>query len=235
MKYKKTLAELEKEAVKWWPKHLEAEVANSSVIPKLLETQDQFISVLKLAGARPEQIFDLIAAGAMPANLFLKHLVVLSDFGGELIKRLGAEFIKTFPVDAKTKHHYMSFTFKGENRRYKFKTLPVKGLSNPKLGIDGAAIVFPRNLDDLQMDVIMLLLYGGSSTSGHLASLERCELGLLLVASRTIIRFLMKQVGVGFVPVLHSLHRRFAFQGRLRELMVVQGGVPEQRFPHVLA
>ena len=180
MKYKKTLAELEKEAVKWWPKHLEAEVANSSVIPKLLETQDQFISVLKLAGARPEQIFDLIAAGAMPANLFLKHLVVLSDFGGELIKRLGAEFIKTFPVDAKTKHHYMSFTFNGENRRYKFKALPVKGLSNPKLGIDGAAIVFPRNLDDLQTDVIMLLLYGGSSTSGHLASLERCELGLLL-------------------------------------------------------
>lgn len=31
MRYKKTLAELEKEAVKWWPKHLEAEVAGRSV------------------------------------------------------------------------------------------------------------------------------------------------------------------------------------------------------------
>lgn len=180
MKYKKTLAELEKNAVKWWPKDLEAKVASSSVIPKLLQTQDQFISVLKLAGRKPDQIFDLIQAGAMPSNLFLKHLVVLSDFGGELIKRLGAEFIKTFPINVKTKRHCMNFTFNGEKETYEFKALPVTGLSNLKLGIDGAAIVKPRDLDNLQMDVIMLLLYGGSSTSGHLASLERCDLGLLL-------------------------------------------------------
>ena len=44
----------------------------------------------------------------------------------------------------------------------------------------------------------------------------------------------MKQVRVSFVPVLHSLDGRFAFRGRLRELMVVQGGVPEQGFPHIL-
>lgn len=180
MKYKKTLAELEKQAVKWWPKHLEAEVAGSSVIPKLLETQDHFISVLKLAGKKPEQIFDLIQAGEMPSNLFLKHLVVLSDFGGELIKRLGAEFTKTFPIDTKTKARSLSFTFNGKAKSYEFKALPVKGLSNLKLGIDGAAIVTPRDLDDLQKDVIMLLLYGGSSTVSHLASLERCDLGLLL-------------------------------------------------------
>ena len=180
MKYKKTLPELEKEAVKWWPKSLEAKVAGSSVIPKLLETQDQFISVLKLAGKRPEQIFDLIEAGAMPSNLFLKHLVVLSDFGGELIKRLGDEFTRTFPTNAKTKRHSLNFTFGAENHLYEFQALPVKGLSNSKLGIDGAAIIVPRDLDALQKDVIMLLLYGGSSTVSHLASLERCDLGLLL-------------------------------------------------------
>ena len=38
MKYKKTLTDLEKVAIKWWPKELEAEVAKSSVIPKLLQT-----------------------------------------------------------------------------------------------------------------------------------------------------------------------------------------------------
>lgn len=98
MKYKKTLADLEKVAIKWWPKALEAEVAKASVIPKLLETQDQFISVLKLAGSRPEQVFGLIEAGNLSANLFLKHLVVLADYGGEPIQRLGKEFADIFPV-----------------------------------------------------------------------------------------------------------------------------------------
>jgi hypothetical protein len=42
MKYKKTLSELEKVAIKWWPKDLEAEVAAASVIPLLLKTQEEF-------------------------------------------------------------------------------------------------------------------------------------------------------------------------------------------------
>ena len=62
MKYKKTLEDLEKVAVKWWPKQLESEAAELSVIPKLLETQDKFISILKLAGGEPEQIFEVINA-----------------------------------------------------------------------------------------------------------------------------------------------------------------------------
>ena len=141
MKYKKTLQDLEQVAIKWWPKDLEAEVAKSSVVPKLLQTQEQFISVLKLSGKSPEQIFDVIDAGDLPANLFLKHLVVLSDYGGELIKRLGKEFTKVFPIDAKTKDRSIQFLFAGKLTYYTFKALPVTGLSNARLKIDGAAIV----------------------------------------------------------------------------------------------
>ena len=92
MNYNRTFAELEKKAVKWWPKELEATVAAESVIPKLIATQDQFISILKLSGNTPHQVFDVLKASGMSANLFLKHLVILADYGGELIKRLGREF-----------------------------------------------------------------------------------------------------------------------------------------------
>ena len=180
MKYKKTLAELEKVAVKWWPKALAAEVAKLSVIPKLLETQEQFISILKLAGDSPEQIFKVIQAGSLPPNLFLKHLVVVTDYGGELIKRLGSEFTKIFVPERKGKKPQLTFSFKGQVRHYTFQALPCKGLSNSKLGIDGEAVVSPRELNGLMQDVIMLLLHGGSSTVSNIASLERCDLGGLL-------------------------------------------------------
>ena len=180
MKYKKTLADLEKVAIKWWPKELEAEVARSSVIPKLLETQEQFIAVLKLASERPQQIFTLIGAGNLAPNLFLKHLVVLADYGGELIKRLGKEFNSVFPADQKTGKHLMHFTHGGVAHDYEFKALPVTGLSNAKLRIDGDTIATPSPLDDLAKDMIMILLYGGTSTVSDQAALEKCDLGALI-------------------------------------------------------
>ena len=47
---------------------------------------------------------------------------------------------------------------------------------------------------------------------GHLIPQFQRLMGLT-VASRTIKRFLTKQAGMSFVPVLHSLDGRFAFQG----------------------
>jgi len=178
MKYKKTLEDLEKVAVKWWPKQLEAQAAAISVIPKLLETQDQFISILKLSGDSPEQIFDVIKASNLQSNIFLKHLVVLADYGGEPLKRLGKEFSTIFPaIQGK---RVLNFSFKGKRHQYEFKALPVKGLSNVKLKIDGESILEEKALDDLTKDIIILMMYGGSSTVSDQASLERCEIGGLL-------------------------------------------------------
>lgn len=180
MKYKKTLEDLERVAIKWWPKDLEAEVARLSVVPKLLETQEQFVAVLKLCGSAPEQIFDVILASKIPPNLFLKHLVVLADYGGELIKRLGKEFKTVFPIEGKSKRRQMDYLFAGQAHCYQFKKMPVVGLSNAKLMIDGEGIVHETPLDDLAKDLIMILLYGGASTANHLAALEKCDLGGLL-------------------------------------------------------
>ena len=180
MKYKKTLEDLESVAIKWWPKELEKQVAKASVVPLLLQSQDQFTSILKLSSKNPEQIFQVIEAGNLPANLFLKHLVVLTDYGGEMIKRLGKEFDTVFPCQNKSTDRIMQFQFLGAKHHYCFKALPINGLSNDKLKIDGDTIVKSRPLDDLYKDMIMILLFGGTSQASHLASLEKCDLGGLL-------------------------------------------------------
>lgn len=177
MKYKKTLQDLEKVAIKWWPKELETQVAEASVIPKLLETQEEFIAILKLSSKQPEQIFKAIEVSNLAPNLVLKHLVVLADYGGELIKRLGKEFASVFPLDTKANKHTMTFPYKGKMHTYTFKALPITGLSNTRLKIDGKAIIKSEPLNDLTKDMIMVLLFGGASQANHLAALEKCDLG----------------------------------------------------------
>jgi hypothetical protein len=180
MRYNRTFTELESKAVKWWPNELEATVAEASSLPKLIETQEKFISILILSGERPEQVFEVLAASAMPANLFLKHLVILADYGGELIKRLGREFNTIFLPESRGSRPVMHFMFRGEEQVYTFSTLPVKGLGNPKLEIDGKKLIKPLTLSPLCRDMIMILMYAATSDKAHLAALEKCEIGILL-------------------------------------------------------
>lgn len=178
--YKRTFEELERKAVKWWPRELEETVASASVLPKLLATQEKFINILKLSGNRAEQVFEVLQASDMPANLFLKHLIILADYGGELIKRLGREFNTVFAAEPRTKQHVMRFVFRERRAEYVFAALPVSALGNPKLEIDGAAIVKPVLLTPLYRDVIMILMHAATSDVAHLAALEKCEIGMLL-------------------------------------------------------
>ena len=180
MNYKRTFAELEKKAVKWWPKELEATVAAESAIPKLIATQERFISILKLSGDNPDQVFDVLTASGMSANLFLKHLVILADYGGELIKRLGREFTETFAVDPVINRRVMQYVFRGKSEVYEFQVIPVNGLGNTKLDIDGVSITKVVPLSPLNKDMIMILLHGATSDVANLAGLEKCEIGILL-------------------------------------------------------
>ena len=56
----------------------------------------------------------------------------------------------------------------------------------------------------------------------------------LVVASRTIIRAFMEQIRVRSVPFFHGLHRRFALQRRLGQLVAVQSHVAHQGLLKVL-
>ena len=107
--YKRTIKELEEKAALWWPEVLKDKNALANVLPLLLETQDDFLRLLNLSKKSPYQIFDLISAADFSANLFLKHLVVLSDFGGEPIQRLGRAFEDIFPIDSSNENYYFEF------------------------------------------------------------------------------------------------------------------------------
>ncbi len=178
--YARDIHALKSHAVMWWPEDFKNENATISIIPRLLETQDDFISILKLSKNSPTQVFELVEAAKFPANLFLKHLVVISDYGGELIQRLGKSFTDIFTKKDLTGKPIMDYIWKQRNYQYIFKSMPVKGLSNTKLNIDGKGLQSEQPFDSLKRDMTMILLYASTSDVSELAGLEVCLLGSLL-------------------------------------------------------
>ena len=81
--YKRTPDELRKHASMFWPPELSEKEAELSVIPRLLGTQDQFIAILSLDVEGLEEFFELVNLTRLPANMFVKHLVIIADFGGD--------------------------------------------------------------------------------------------------------------------------------------------------------
>lgn len=85
----RNIDDLEKNAIKFWPAEIAVQEKDISIIPKLIETQDKFISLLNISDANPfiwKQT--LLATKSLSGNLFLKHLMVLADIGGETLMRL---------------------------------------------------------------------------------------------------------------------------------------------------
>lgn len=179
--FNRGIKELESRAVLWWPKFLSSLEENASIIPKLIETQDAFLSILNLCNKKPFQIFDIIVASKFPANTFLKHLVVLSDFGGEQIQRLNREFSSIFKIN-RDGGYSLVFSWMDKEYSYKFQKLPISGvLNNSKLGIDGKGLQAPCNLDGLKEDMIAILLFASSSVDENVAEkLAKCEIGNLM-------------------------------------------------------
>jgi len=178
-KYNRNINELKKQATLWWPEELKKKNALANVLPLLLKTQDDFLSLLNLSKKDPFQLFKLIETAKYPGNLFLKHLAVLSDYGGEPIQRLGRSFADIFPKDKKG-NFYFEFIWQIKKYKYVFEELPKKGLNNKKLDIDGDSLSTERELDGLIRDMIAILLFASTSDISDQAGLESCEIGTLL-------------------------------------------------------
>ncbi|MBI1804646.1 MAG: hypothetical protein HY033_10400 [Ignavibacteriae bacterium] len=98
MAFKRTPKELMVHATLYWPSELVAREQAASIIPKLISTQDKFISVLHVSDSSPMAWkISLNATKDFSANLFLKHLMVLADVGGEPLQRIGTGFKTIFP------------------------------------------------------------------------------------------------------------------------------------------
>ena len=178
-KYNRNIDELKSHAALWWPEELKEKNAKANVIPLLLSTQEEFLSIIKLAKKDPFKVFELITTSEFPANYFLKHLAVLADYGGEKIQRLGNEFEDIFPKD-KNDAYYFEFTWNKQDFTYQFEEFPIKGMGNKKFKIDGEGLTKEVELDNKTKDLIAILLYAAASDVHDKAELDLCEIGGLI-------------------------------------------------------
>jgi hypothetical protein len=188
--YRRTFEELESVASKFWPAELSELEARLSVIPLLLKTQDQFINIIGVETSDLDKLFTIVEASSLPANLFLKHLVILADFGGEPLQRVSREFEMLFPEGK------LSYYWQGKPRSYTFRALPNLKFSNERLHIDGKHLAERRPLDDLKRDAIALLLFG-SAFSGDdqetASALVKCEIGDYLGRPKELADFIKQR------------------------------------------
>lgn len=171
------IQELENKALKFWPQEISDKEKNSSIIPKLIETQDKFISLLNISDANPFKWKDtLLSTKTLSGNLFLKHLIVLSDIGGEKLMRFKKELPEVFKKE-------MKFIWDGQTFTYKFQTLTDKSnWNNKNLSADGEGLIKSVDLNPIMEDVCMLLLFGGSAINDNIPTdiTEKCIIGTML-------------------------------------------------------
>ncbi len=171
--YKRNVEQLREKASMFWPSELSQKETELSIIPELLRTQDQFIAILNVDVPNLDSLFQVVDSATLPANIFLKHLAVLADFGGEMLQRINSQFSSLFPSQM------LNYVWKGQQLSYPFKSLPVAGaLNNNRLGLTGKRLLESRPFNDLLKDVIALLMFGNASTDATVAAhLVKCEIG----------------------------------------------------------
>ena len=124
-KYTRSPDELKEKAVLYWPSELLEKERAASILPLLLSTQDKFISALDVADSAPGAWkLALAATKELPANLFVKHLMILSDVSGENLKRIKPQLKKIFPSGA------MTYSWKGTLYDYKFSAILTRPVDN---------------------------------------------------------------------------------------------------------
>lgn len=190
MNYNRDRRELEARACKWWPDQIVSLEAESSILPTLIRTQEKFLSILTLADANhPESVFDVMRAAGFPANLFLKHLMVLTDFGSEPLQRINRDFSSYFP------ELKLVYAVNGRTLEYPFTGLPVRGsLTNRKMRTDVESILTEEPLNAFYRDLITLLLFGSNALDDAMAEIfAKCTVGNLLGNAEELKKFIRQR------------------------------------------
>ena len=212
-RYARTLDELREKAVMFWPDAILAEAGEASVLPLLLKTQASFIGLLQIANASPTAW-----KGALETNkdltppLFLKHLMVLSDLGGEALNKLP-------PVTQFFPGGVITYLWSGKEHKYKFAKINVKcPLTNTALGVSAKKLLAPTTPSKRIEDVVMLLLYGFSAYGDTLPSdiKDRCIIGSYIGQKALLERFVdqayirvSKQIGGADANMLGQLAQNY--------------------------
>lgn len=186
----RNIEDLEANALKFWPQELAEQEQNSSIIPRLIDSQDRFISILNSADANPFSWKEVLSHSSLSDNLFLKHLIVLSDVGGEKLMRFKKELPTIFPDNT------LNFRWKNNDYSYTFQTLSQRGnWNNTNLYVDGQSLLNEEDLTPMMEDVCNLLLFGGSEISADIPNVieERCIIGSLIGEVDELERFVKQR------------------------------------------
>lgn len=188
--FNRTLEELRQHAVLHWPDEISSAAEEAGTLPLLLKTQDNFISILKVASKEPmswkiavdnsQQIY---------GSLFLKHLMVLSDLGGEALNKLP-------PLSNYIPNSILKFDWNGNPYSYVLKEIGNQcSLTNSVLNVDAKKLVHALDLNDRGMDVCMLILFGSLLTNDSLPSevKEKCVLGEYLGKTDELDKFIKQR------------------------------------------
>lgn len=184
--FQRTLVELRTHAVLHWPEDILLAAGEVSVLPLLLQTQDAFISLLTVANKTPVSWKAALKQNsALTGPLFIKHLMVLSDLGGEALNKLP-------PLSNYIPDGTMNFDWDGTPFEYKFKEIQNKcSLANSSLKVDSKKLIKGGDLTNRMIDVAMLLLFGSFLTNDTLPSevKEKCVVGSLIGRGEDIEQF----------------------------------------------
>jgi hypothetical protein len=186
----RNLEDLANNAYKFWPENIANIEHESSIIPKLLETQEKFISLLKIADSDPFSWKIALQTSTLPANIFLKHLMVLSDIGGERLKRLKKEMVSFFPDRS------IKFLWNEHEYTYCFQSLNEnRNWDNVTLKVDGVGLSHNEELLPIMEDIINLILFGNQSINGTLPTeiMEKCIIGGLIGKDEELERFVKQR------------------------------------------
>ncbi len=182
---------LKSEALIFWPVEITEKEKESSIIPLLLETQDSFISLLHIADKSPTSWKEVLqTTKSLYPNLFLKHLMILTDISGEKTKRYKTELPVIFEGNT------FNYIWKEHEYEYHFQTFNTGGdWSNLNLNVDGKNIFTPQSLSKEMEDIIMLLMFGGSCLNVALPQeiLDKCMIGTLLGNKRELDTFVRQR------------------------------------------
>lgn len=168
--------ELIQTGVKWWPSDLVSKVSKTSPSLILKSTQTDFLDALVGLTPKPNEIRKSLTAIDLPFNVFLKHLLVLADFGGERVKRLHADRKMIF----KLSNNSYGLVARFDENVYEFRLeafLAANSIGNSRLGIDGPRLAENISANDLSLDLALIILLGYFSIGADAPeSLSGCDL-----------------------------------------------------------
>jgi len=198
--YARTVEELKKKAIVFWPREIIERETSPRVLSLLLRTQSKFIGVLHISDAMPDSwknAININVSDEITGNLFLKHLMFLSDLGVKSLKTLP-------PLNDYFKGGKMHYIWRKKKYEYQFKVIHKRvSLTHSLLRIDEEGLLKNCPIEPNMEDVIMLLLHGASSVNNTLPVnvKSRCVVGKLMGDSYSLDKYikpLYMRVSEGF-------------------------------------